>query len=80
MEKSIKSNVDSVKARIGASALKTWRVPGEVKLLAATKNRSTELVQEAFDAGVKVFGENRVQELVDKVGKVGEEADWHFIG
>ena len=80
MEKSIKSNVDSVKARIEAAALKTGRVPGEVKLLAATKNRSTGLILEAFDAGVKVFGENRVQELVDKVGEVGEEADWHFIG
>ncbi|MBK5091970.1 MAG: YggS family pyridoxal phosphate-dependent enzyme [Actinobacteria bacterium] len=80
MEKSIKSNVDAVRGRIGAAALRAGREPGEVTLLAATKNRSAEQVLEAVDAGVTVFGENRVQELLGKMELVGREVDWHFIG
>ena len=62
MEKSIKGNVDAVRGRIGDAARKVGRDPVEVTLLAATKNRNAEMVQEAISAGVRVFGENRVQE------------------
>jgi len=51
-----------------------------VRLLVATKNRSPEQVLEAIAADVKVFGENRVQELVEKMDRVEGEVDWHFIG
>ena len=80
MKKSIKSNVDAVRGRIEDAALRGGREPGEVTLLAATKNRSAEQVLEAVDAGVTVFGENRVQELLGKMDLVGREVDWHFIG
>lgn len=80
MEKSIKGNVDAVRGRIGDAIRKAGRDPVEVTLLAATKNRSAEMVQEAISAGVRVFGENRVQELVEKVDRVEGEIDWHFIG
>lgn len=51
-----------------------------MRLLVATKNRSPEQVLEAIAADVKVFGENRVQELVEKMDRVEGEVDWHFIG
>ena len=70
----------AVRARIGGAARKAGREPEDVRLLAATKNRSPEQVLEAIAAGVKVFGENRVQELVEKMDRVEEEVDWHFIG
>ena len=80
MEKSIKGNVDAVRARINVAARKAGRDALGVTLLAATKNRSVELVEEAISAGVRVFGENRVQELAEKMDRVTGEVDWHFIG
>jgi pyridoxal phosphate enzyme (YggS family) len=80
MEKSIKSNVDGVKARIEAAAERAGREPGEVTLLAATKNRNAKQVLEAADAGVLVFGENRAQELCGKMDRVDRDVVWHFIG
>jgi len=80
MGKSIKSNVYDVRTRIEEVARKAGREPKDVSLLVATKNRSPEQVLEAIDAGVKVFGENRAQELLEKIELVGGEVDWHFIG
>ena len=80
MGKSIKSNVYDVRTRIEEVARKAGREPKDVSLLVATKNRSPEQVLEAIDAGVKVFGENRAQELLEKIDLVGGEVDWHFIG
>jgi pyridoxal phosphate enzyme (YggS family) len=80
MNKSIKNNVDAVRARIEIAAREVGREPEGVTVLAATKNRSPEQVLEAINAGVTVFGENRVQELVEKIDRVGREVEWHFIG
>src|SRR5450756_1895804 len=79
-DRSIKSNVCAVRARIEDAARKAGREPEDVRLLVATKNRSPEQVLEAIAADVKVFGENRVQELVEKMDRVEGEVDWHFIG
>lgn len=51
-----------------------------VKLVAVSKNHPAEAVQEAYDAGQRVFGENLVQELVDKAEKLPKDIDWHLIG
>jgi hypothetical protein len=80
MGKSIKSNVCDVRTRIEEVARKAGRETKDVSLLAATKNRTPKQVLEAIDAGVKVFGENRVQELLEKIELVGGEVDWQFIG
>jgi pyridoxal phosphate enzyme (YggS family) len=80
MDKSIKGNVDYLRNRISVACRKVGRDAADVTLLAATKNRSAEMVNEAVSAGVKVFGENRAQELVEKIGRVEGEIDWQFIG
>lgn len=80
MEKHIKDNVREVASRIEAAASRAGRDPGDVLLLGATKNRTPEEVQEAVKAGVNVAGENRVQELLAKVGDVPGPVQWDFIG
>lgn len=56
------------------------RDPASVTLLAVSKQHPATVVDEAFAAGQRVFGENRVQELVAKAAEVGVPVDWHFIG
>lgn len=51
-----------------------------VKLVAVSKNHPAEAVQEAYDAGQRVFGENLVQEMVDKQQKLPGDIEWHLIG
>ncbi len=55
-------------------------IPKYVKLVAVSKTKPNEAVQEAYDAGQRIFGENKVQDLVAKAEKLPEDIDWHFIG
>lgn len=51
-----------------------------VKLVAVSKTKPAEDIQEAYDAGQRVFGENQVQELVDKYEQLPKDIEWHLIG
>jgi len=51
-----------------------------VKLIAVSKTKPVELIQEAYDAGQRAFGENQVQELVDKYEQLPKDIEWHMIG
>lgn len=51
-----------------------------VKLVAVSKNHPIEAIQEAYQAGQRVFGENLVQEMVDKQAQLPADIDWHLIG
>ncbi|NLO02878.1 MAG: YggS family pyridoxal phosphate-dependent enzyme [Bacteroidales bacterium] len=55
-------------------------LPEGVKLVAVTKTKPPEIIEEAYKAGHKTFGENKVQELVQKFEKLPEDIEWHFIG
>lgn len=55
-------------------------VPAGVQLIAVSKTKPTEIVQEAYDAGQRVFGENKVQDLVAKQPELPDDIKWHFIG
>ena len=55
-------------------------LPGYVELVAAAKGRSAEEVLEAIDAGVKIVGENYIQEAEEKYNVIGKKAKWHCIG
>lgn len=55
-------------------------IPGNVTLVAVSKFHPVEVLREAYDAGQRVFGESRVQELLDKVPVMPEDVQWHFIG
>lgn len=80
MKKYIRDNIEEVRSRIEAAAGRAGRDPGEVTILAATKNRSPQEIEEAVMAGIHVAGENRVQELLTKVSEAGGAVEWHFIG
>lgn len=54
--------------------------PFNAKLIAVSKNHPTEKIKEAYDAGQRIFGENKVQELVDKQPQLPPDVAWHLIG
>ena len=56
------------------------RLPEGVTLVAVSKFHSAEAVREAYDAGQRVFGESRAQELVAKAPQLPADVEWHFIG
>jgi pyridoxal phosphate enzyme, yggS family len=56
------------------------QIPSNATLVVVSKYHTVEEIQEAYDAGVRDFGENRVQELVSKVDKLPEDIRWHLIG
>lgn len=77
----IAARLDAVRARIAAAARHAGRDPADVKLLAVSKTWPAEAVREAAAAGQRAFGENYVQEGVDKVEALRALGlEWHFIG
>lgn len=78
---SIQHNLQHVRERISAAAARCGRDPQEITLLAVSKTKPAGAVEEAFAAGQRCFGENYVQEGVDKVQTLANPAlIWHFIG
>ncbi len=78
---SITENVQKIKKQMKCAAIAAGRDPAEIILCAATKMNGAEAVREAIRAGVTVCGENRVQELTQKLAENAYEgADVHFIG
>ncbi|NNC70395.1 MAG: YggS family pyridoxal phosphate-dependent enzyme, partial [Flavobacteriaceae bacterium] len=55
-------------------------LPANVTLVAVTKTKSVELILEAYHAGHKVFGENKIQEMVEKYEQLPKDIEWHMIG
>ena len=77
----IAARLDAVRARIAAAARHAGREPADVTLLAVSKTWPAEAVREAAAAGQRAFGENYVQEGVDKVEALRAlDLEWHFIG
>ena len=55
-------------------------IPSNVKLIAISKTRDLDDIDEAYAAGQRIFGENKVQELADKYNAMPPDVQWHFIG
>jgi PLP dependent protein len=55
-------------------------LPSDVTLVAVSKTKPLEDIMEAYEAGQRIFGENKVQELVDKQAVLPEDIEWHLIG
>ena len=55
-------------------------IPPKVKLVVVSKTRSIEAIMDAYDAGQKIFGENKVQELIEKYPLLPKDIEWHHIG
>ena len=79
---SIAANIHDVRERIAAAARRAGRNPEEVALMAVTKTFPPELIRQAYEAGQRVFGENRVQEFAGKFDALCDlsGAEWHMIG
>jgi pyridoxal phosphate enzyme (YggS family) len=76
----IKSNFDRITARIGEAAQRVGRDPAEVRLMAVTKTLSKNVVEAAVQSGVRLFGENRVREAVEKYTDLKQGLELHLIG
>ena len=78
----IRENIAEIGARIDQAAKRAGRVPGEIALMAVTKTHPPERICEAYDAGLRLFGENRVQEFTGKASALASlpGAEWHMIG
>jgi len=78
----IADNIARVRERIDAAARRAGRNPGEVSLMAVSKTFPPERIGEAYEAGLRLFGENRVQEFTGKQEAVRNLAgsEWHMIG
>jgi len=74
------ANYRKIIDRISEAALRVGRNPREIKLLAAAKSQNVELVQAAIAAGVRLIGENYVQEAEEKRHAISEAVEWHMIG
>lgn len=67
---SIRSNLETVRNEL----------PDNVKLIAVSKTKPVEVLKEAYDAGQRIFGENKVQEMTAKQPLLPGDIEWHFIG
>ena len=77
---SIGENVQFVRKKIAEACLRSGRDPEEVDLVAVTKTVDVEQINEAIEAGIRVVGENRVQEAWRKFQEVGKGVHWHIVG
>jgi pyridoxal phosphate enzyme (YggS family) len=79
---SVAANISSIKERMAAAARGAGRNPDDIALIAVSKTQPPERIREAYDAGQRRFGENRVQEFVAKVEALRDlhSAEWHMIG
>ncbi len=70
-----------MRKRIGDACLRSGRDLSEIKLVAVSKVHPVSAIRDAIDAGVSVFGENKVQEAEEKIAEIGRDvAEWHLIG
>ncbi len=83
-ENEIRDNLQEVEENICKAAAKAGRDRSEIKLISVSKNNTVDVLESAYRCGVRVFGENRVQELVGKMDYFEElgikDIEWHLIG
>lgn len=79
---SIAENIAQVRERIAAAARRSGRNPGEITLMGVSKTFPAKSIREAYTAGLRIFGENRVQEFTGKADALRDlpDAEWHLIG
>jgi pyridoxal phosphate enzyme (YggS family) len=76
----IKDNVEAVLREIYDAQKSVGRIPGGVTLIAVSRTCTKQKILEAFEAGIKNFGENRIQEAKGKIESIDADIRWHFIG
>ena len=76
----IRQNIRDIEERISKACERSGRKREDVTLIAVSKTFPAETVREAYEAGLRVFGENRPQELREKSQLLPDDIEWHFIG
>ncbi len=76
----IKEQLHQVQEKVKAACIRAGRDPGEVTLVAVSKTKPVELLEEAYDEGIRDFGENKVQEILEKEAVMAKDIRWHMIG
>jgi len=76
----IRKHLRKIRKNIGKSCKKAGRDPDEVRVIVVTRNRRVPEIRDVIDAGCRVFGENRVQEAIQKISFFEPEIEWHLIG
>ncbi len=76
----LKENLQKVEENIEAACKRAGRDRKEVTLIAVSKTKPIEMLQEIYDEGIRCFGENKVQELTEKMPAMPQDIEWHMIG
>lgn len=76
----VTENLKAVEEKIANACARANRDRGEVTLIAVSKTKPIEMIEEAMESGIEVFGENKVQELVKKQEILPKHLKWHMIG
>ena len=76
----IKNNLEIINEKIKKAALRTNKNPEEIKLVAVTKTATIKQIKEAISVGVKIIGENKVQEAKEKYQILSANIEWHLVG
>lgn len=76
----LKENLKHVEEEIVKACQKVGRDRKEVTLIAVSKTKPVEMLREIYDEGIRTFGENKVQEMMDKQEKMPPDIQWHMIG
>ena len=76
----IRENISEVKEKIRAACEKSGHSPEDVTLIAVSKTKPVSAIREAYEAGIRDFGENKVQELMEKIPALPSDIRWHMIG
>ncbi|KAL1805455.1 hypothetical protein ACET3Z_028523 [Daucus carota] len=70
----------SVLQRVNNAAVKSGRNSDQIRVVAVSKTKPVPLLRQVYDAGHRFFGENYVQEIIEKAPQLPEDIEWHFIG
>ena len=73
-------NVKRIRERVAEAAIRAGRSPDEIEIMAVTKTVEPERINEAVEAGLRLLGENRVQEMLSKIDAYDPRAEVHLIG
>ena len=76
----IKNNIESIQKKIENACMKSGRDTNTAHLIAVSKTKPVSMLQQAYDAGIRDFGENKVQEILEKYDQLPGDIRWHMIG
>jgi hypothetical protein len=76
----IKKNIESINKKLNSAAKRAGRNPSDIHLMAVSKTKPLEDIQAAYEAGQRLFGENRILEASDKFSLLPDDAELHMIG